>query len=217
MILQRTKRTYTDIALIFLTVVVLSEAEAQNFEIGLYTGTGSSKAISHYDDENRRYKSLTSFGFHVGPTVHLTLGKRFALETAMLYNRKSYGYNIVQGHERLHFITVPLSLKWYIMNKRVRGFLGAGLYGAYLMNSRASVAGGAVPTTDAYQRSDGGLRVILGMDYPIDNIVLFGQINIDTGIADLSTDPTSYVTLQYTNISLGFRTSVRRSSGSKDQ
>jgi hypothetical protein len=214
MILKRSKEIYAISVLVLIGLSHAFQSQAQDFEIGLSAGLGSSEAISHYDDEIGRYNSPGSFGFHVGPTVQLNMGKRFALGTSFLYNRKGYGYTFEEGNERLHFLTVPVMLKWYFLNSRIRGFLGAGVYGASLMNARASIAGGPVPTTNVYKGLDAGVRASLGVEYKFGEIVAFSQVAIDEGIADLSEALTSYVTLRYASFNIGFRVPLKSLSGS---
>ncbi|MCC6371286.1 MAG: PorT family protein [Bacteroidia bacterium] len=160
-------------------------AQESKITIGINGGPNRNQMVGN-DFANRIYGA--AFRFAAGATVEYKLTKRISAFSGINYEKKGMsvkniivtdiaGTNVGKGEMNifLNYLVVPLTGKLYI-GKKVKGFLSAGAYGAYLLNARSASGGTNMAPysqdlTTIYKRADMGLLGGIGMTVP------FGKFN----------------------------------------
>jgi len=177
-------------------------AVAQNFEIGLQGGYGTSNI--HFDGTSTHSTGVA----HVGLIGQYNFTNQWSVVMKSIYEEKGFRYTTTFGDdvkEKLTYIDFPVMAKFYLGNPKddVRVyFQGGGFLGLFdsVENDSNTIDNGE----DIYKDIDYGAAFGLGLDiWLTERLSLLVDVEANIGLADIAESPEQDLTTSATKFGIG--------------
>ncbi len=198
--------------LIAMGICTASLAQVKNsVEFGANIGYNGA-----YVQESGAYNHTDGVGgFNVGVSAEYYFSDRWGIKGKVIYDQKGWGNGFLDEPDgstiegvnfKLNYVTIPIMANWHFGRMR-NWYLHFGPYAGFLVNTNA----GGTDVKDAFNSSDFGLDVGIGIKIPVsNNAKLFIEYDGQSGVSNIfnSGDGSSVQNVRE-SINIGFVFSVK--------